>query len=119
MMNSEQWKKNIVKACKDAGTYQPFFDEVINTLAQIIEKRDEAYDLYQSTRSKPVISMTKGGASKPCKNPILAVWCDLNSQALAYWRELGLTPSGLRNLGKDISQKKQSTLQSILGEIKS
>jgi hypothetical protein len=26
------------------------------------------------------------------------VWQDLNTQALAYWRDMGLTPAGLKKL---------------------
>jgi hypothetical protein len=32
------------------------------------------------------------------KNPRLIVWQDLNTQALAYWRDMGLTPAGLKKL---------------------
>ena len=32
------------------------------------------------------------------KNPLLAVWDDLNKTALAYWRELGLTPAAYKKI---------------------
>ena len=41
----------------------------------------------------------KGGATNMIKNPALVAIMDCNSQALAYWRDLGLTPAGLRRLG--------------------
>ena len=37
-------------------------------------------------------------ATNTVKNPKLVIWMDLNTQALAYWKELGLTPSGLKRL---------------------
>ena len=41
-MEQRKWKNKIKKACRDAGTYKPYFDNVIDTLASILEKRDEA-----------------------------------------------------------------------------
>jgi hypothetical protein len=41
---------------------------------------------------------------------------ELNAQALAYWRDLGLTPAGLRKLNADAVKEKTVTvnLESIL-----
>ena len=48
----------------------------------------------------PVLMHTnKGGATNMTKNPALVVIMDCNAQALAYWRDLGLTPAGLKRLG--------------------
>ena len=41
----------------------------------------------------------KGGATNMTKNPALVAIMDCNAQALAYWRDLGLTPAGLKRLG--------------------
>lgn len=117
-MSSNEWFKKIVSACNEAGTYKECFGEIISTLSQILEKRDDAETLYKDSKSKPVIVMSKGGASKPCKNPILAVWIELNSLALQYWRELGLTPQGFRNLGKDFKDVNKTTLSGILEKVK-
>ena len=35
------------------------------------------------------------------KNPLLVLWDDLNKSALAYWRELGLTPSSYKKMTGD------------------
>ena len=37
-----KWKAKIVKACKAAGTYKEYFEPVVNTLADILDKRDAA-----------------------------------------------------------------------------
>ena len=37
-MTKEEWKKSIVKACKKAGTYQPFFDASIDTFEKLLER---------------------------------------------------------------------------------
>lgn len=40
----------------------------------------------------------KAGATNLTKNPLLVLWDDLNKSALAYWRELGLTPSSYKKI---------------------
>lgn len=106
-MKKESWKKRIKKACTDAGTYQPYFDDVINTLAGIMATRDAAEEKYKASGMAPVIKHTnKGGATNIVKNPALVVLMDCNNQALSYWRDLGLTPAGLKRLGeKDLVSK--------------
>ena len=39
------------------------------------------------------------------KNPALVIINECNQQALAYWRDLGLTPAGFKKLGNDTSAK--------------
>lgn len=107
-MKRETWKKRIKQAAEEAGTYRPCFDDVINSLASILEKRDEAEAEYKKSGSAPIVKYTnKGGSTNPTKNPALALWDDLNKTALSYWRELGLTPAGLKKL-KDDALKTQN-----------
>lgn len=99
-MTKQRWKNKIKKACVAAGTYQPYFDNVIMTLAGILETRDKAQEMFDEGGGSPVIEYTnKGGATNTVKNPALVVIMDCDSQALAYWRDLGLTPLGLKRLG--------------------
>lgn len=118
-MKSSTWKSRIKKACKEAGTYEPCFDNVIKTLAEILEKRDEAAEQYAALGSQPIISYTnKGGATNPTKNPALVLWDDLNKSALAYWRDLGLTPAGLKKIkGDQPEPKRESALAAALKEM--
>lgn len=115
-MNSEGWTKKIKKCCQDAGTYQTIFDSVISSLATILEQRDAAMDQYLKTGAHPVVTHTnKSGAANPAKNPCLVMWCDLNAQALAYWRDLGLTPAGLKKINeKAMKGKQKSSFADIL-----
>ena len=46
-MEKSQWKEMIKEACEAAGTYQPHFDCVIDTLAGIMETRDRAQAQYE------------------------------------------------------------------------
>lgn len=102
-MTKASWKKRITKACEDAGTYQPYFDAVIETLAGILEKRDEALAVFEKTGGNVLVQHTnKSGAVNIEQNPALRLMNDLNRDALAYWRDLGLTPAGLKKLNADV-----------------
>ena len=98
-MTAAQWKRKIKKATVDAGTYRNIFDAVIDTLSDVLEQRDSAKEQFLKSGGNMVISYTnKGGATNPSKNPFMLAWDDLNSTALSYWRELGLTPAALRKM---------------------
>lgn len=106
MANKNTWVRYIRKACKDAGTYEPFFELVIKQLAGIMANRDQAQEQYKASGSHPVIMHTnKGGNTNLVKNPALVIINECNQQALAYWRDLGLTPAGFKKLGNDTSAK--------------
>lgn len=100
-MEKEEWRKIIVNACKKAGTYREYFDSVIDTLAETLEARDDARTKYYASGANAVVSHTnKGGNTNIVKNPMLVVIDDLNKTALAYWRDLGLTPAGLKRINE-------------------
>lgn len=110
MANKDTWVRYIRKACKDAGTYEPFFELVIKQLAGIMARRDQIQEEYKLEGSRPVIEHTnKGGNTNLVKNPLLVLINDCNQQALAYWRDLGLTPAGFKKLGNDTSAKAKKT----------
>lgn len=118
-MKKDSWKKKIVEACRSAGTYQPCFDTVIDTLALILERRDDANELYIKSGGKPIIAHTnKGGATNPAKHPALVLWDELNKTALTYWRDLGLTPAGLKRINEQaVAPKKKSLLAEALRDL--
>lgn len=119
-MNKSNWKKKIKQACKDAGTYRPYFDTVIETLAAILENRDIAVEQFEDSGGNAVVKHTnKGGNTNIVKNPALVVVDDLNRTALTYWRELGLTPKGLKAINEKAisSGKKKNTLGDALREL--
>lgn len=100
-MTKAEWKERIKKACQDAGSYREFFDAVIDTLAGIMETRDNAQEKFEASGGQTIVKHTnKGGATNIVKNPALVVVMDCNTQALAYWRDLGLTPAGLKRLNE-------------------
>ena len=108
-MNKAGWKKKIKADCVKAGTYAKWCDSIIDSLASILEKRDAAEMQYIALKSQPIILHTnKAGAANPTKNPALVIWNDLNASALAYWRDLGLTPSSYRKITGDGLRKESS-----------
>lgn len=116
-MTKDEWARKIRSACKKAGTYQPQFKYVIETLAQIMETKDAAIELYTKSGGNPVVAYTnKGGHTNLRKNPALAVIQECNVQALAYWRDLGLTPAGLKKLNADVVKdtKTEGGLEKLL-----
>ena len=115
-MDSAGWFNIIKINCEQAGTYRPWFDSIISTLASILERRDTAEDLFALNGSQIVVEHTnKAGATNTEQNPILRLINDLNRDALAYWRDLGLTPAGLKRIDeKAMKQKKISTMEKAL-----
>ena len=72
---------------------------IISTLAAVLAERDGILEWYKKTGGKPIIAHTnKGGATNPAINPLLAMWDRNNKTALAYWRELGMTPAAYKKV---------------------
>lgn len=118
-MKRPAWKKRITDSCKAAGTYRDFFDPVIDTLAGILEKRDAVQDAFDESGGEILVEHTnKAGATNIEQNPALRLINDLNRDALAYWRDLGLTPAGLKRIDEQsMKPKKRSTLADALKEL--
>lgn len=118
-MTQNEWKDIITNSCQNAGTYRSFFEPVIDTLASILERRDEATETFRKTGGKVLVKHTnKGGATNIEQNPALRLINDLNRDALAYWRDLGLTPAGLRRINeKAMEKKKGNALAEALKEL--
>lgn len=114
-MKKEAWKTKIEQATKEAGTYRAFFDSVIDTLAGIMETRDNAQEKFEALGGETIVKHTnKGGATNIVKNPALTVLMDCNTQALAYWRDLGLTPAGYKRLNADVVKEEKGSLENLL-----
>lgn len=115
-MTREEWTGRIRLACEQAGTYRPYFDDVIITLADILERRDIARELFDASGGNVLVNHTnKAGATNIEQNPVLRMVNDLNRDALAYWRDLGLTPAGLKKIDEAaMKQRKKSPLGEAL-----
>lgn len=102
-MKKKTWKNKIKKACINAGSYRSFFDNVIEELAGILERRDMALDAFEKSGGDVIVEYTnKNGSTNMVQNPALRLVNDLNRDALTYWRDLGLTPAGLKRLNENL-----------------
>lgn len=108
-MKASAWKPRLIKQCQDVGTYRDSFLPVIRALADILERRDAAYEEYIASGEGATIERTSDrGAVNQAKNPRLQIWVDLNNLALSYWRDLGLTPAGYKRLNPEATQAKDT-----------
>lgn len=81
----------------------------MDELAGILERRDAAVAEYDRD-PRPVIEYTnKAEATNIVKNPLLMLIDDMNRDALAYWRDLGLTPAGLRKINEQALKESAET----------
>lgn len=115
-MERSEWAARITASCRDAGTYRPYFDDIIQTLADILARRDHAQALFDASGGNVLVNHTnKAGATNVEQNPCLRLINDLNRDALAYWRDLGLTPAGLKRIDEQaMKQRKKSALAEAL-----
>lgn len=111
-MKKSAWKRKIVSAMKDTGTYRDAYLPVADTLADILERRDMALEQWTEQGCLLTVQKTSDrGAVNTAKNPLLTILQECEKDALTYWSQLGLTPSGLR---KSFSDDKERAKQSPL-----
>ena len=106
-MEKNAWNRKVKKLMREAGTYEKHFEPAISALAEILEQRDHAYEEYMESGARLLVEkVSDRGAVNMVKNPLLQVWNDMNTTALSYWRDLGLTPAGLKRINEAAMQKK-------------
>lgn len=112
------WKTIITKQMSALNIKTEPYKPVIATLCDILEQRDAVYAQYIDEGAQPVREYTnKAGATNLTKNPLLILWDDLNKSALAYWRDLGLTPSSYKKLAAETQPEKKSALTEALSKL--
>lgn len=112
------WKQKIIEACKEAGTYQPYFDLVINQLSEIMELRDKALKQFYDTGGNTIITHTnKNGVKNIVKHPALAVVDTQDMKAINYWRELGLTAKSYKQMFGDVKKIDSVSFEDIIAGI--
>ena len=118
-MKAKQWEKRIREQTEAVGTYREAFEDIIKTLSTVLEQRDIAYAEYVADGRAVIDRTSDRGAVNLAKNPKLSVWQELNTQALAYWRELGLTAAGLKRIDEQSmkTQKPKKSLEDVLTSI--
>lgn len=118
-MDAKKWKARIKKAAETVGTYQEPFDDVITTLADMLAERDRIYIQYVEEGAHPLVEVISDrGQSNLRDNPLLTTWRSINRDALQYWRDLGLTPAGLKKIVEDsMKPAEQSPLDKVLANL--
>ena len=119
-MTATRWKKLIKEQTIAVGTYQPAFDSVIADLAAILQERDAAYKQFrQEGKQLMITKISDRGAKNVVQNPLITLWDKLNATALAYWRDLGLTPKGLKAIGETVTQSESGLkeLSKVLSDL--
>ena len=114
-MTKTAWIKRITKACKDAGTYQKCFDDVIDTLAWILEQRDALIKQFEESGGQAVVEhVNVKNQTNLEQNPCIRLINDFNRDALTYWRDLGLTPKGLKAINDTIAKDDPTEVLNLL-----
>ena len=102
-MSKTKWKNLIKKQLSALGLQNDAYDSTVESLAMILEQRDKTFKEFQESGGKTVIEYTnKGGSTNMTKNPLLVMWDEL-----AYWRELGMTPSSYKKLTGEGPKKEE------------
>lgn len=119
MSSAKLWKSRIKKMCNKAGTMHESFQLTIDTLASILEQRDNVWEQFEAEGKQYIVErVSDRGAVNSAKNPLFVTWLDLNSQALQYWKEMGLTARGLKAItDQSIKEEKQDPLDKVLEKL--
>ena len=114
-----RYKKQIINKMKQVGTYNTSFMYTINTLAKVLADYEKTTNLYERTGGQIIVKHTnKSGATNIVKNPLYQAIEKQRDDIIAYSRELGLTPAGLKRIqDKDNTSKKESRLDRVLHEL--
>ena len=116
--NEETYKRNIISKMKQVGVYNNAFMITINTFAKIMYDYETALDTFERSGGNMVIKHTnKNGSTNIVKNPLYLAIEKLRTDIMAYARELGLTPAGLRKLNQEIDDKPATALDEILSKL--
>lgn len=121
LMTKNKWKSLILAQMAALHVQNNAYISVVEALAGILEQRDKTFREFKDSGGRSVIEYTnKGGSTNMTKNPLLVLWDDLNKSALAYWRELGMTPSSFKKMtGGTLVEEKESGLVAALKSIES
>ena len=120
MLDEMTYRNKIIADMKKVGTYKTEYDRIINNLAKIYADMDKAREDFIKSGGNFVVKHTnKNGSTNLVKNPFYLTIEGLQSNILAYSRELGLTPMGLKKItGDSVTEtKKQSTLAVALTKL--
>ena len=109
-MTAAEWREKLTEQLNFDREYIPSFQTTIQILSEILEERDRVYTCYVQNGAEPVTEFTSDrGAVNMKPNPLLKQWQDLNTSALSYLRDLGLTAAGLRKLQGQLQKEEKKS----------
>ena len=118
-MTCKSWINEIKKQMALKDVESEGFENVIQTLAELLEQRDKIFKRYQDEGSEVMVLYTSDrGNENLIINPLLKEWQNMNRDALVYWRELGLTPASLKKINEDSMKGNEgSPLDKVLANL--
>lgn len=113
-MKKGAWKKRIIADMEAMGTYRDAYLPAADTLADILERRDFAMKQWKDDGCRlTIIKTSDRGAENVGKNPLLTILQECEKDALTYWSQLGLTPSGLKKVFSEEKEKAKASMLAI------
>lgn len=118
-MKAATYEKKIIKNMIAVGTYREEFREIVKTLSKIYEDLDKAKEQFEKTGGNYIVRhVNKTGGNNIVKNPLYKIIEEMEEKILAYNREIGLTPRGLKQIkNRGLDEKKKSKFEEALGKL--
>lgn len=111
----ESCRETIVRRMKGLGLYRSQYGAAIDRLAELYVQIDELAAEYDECGREAIVEHTnKAGAKNLQMNPIMTAMLQMQTQALAHERELGLTPAAMRRLGEKEKAAEKSPLEAAI-----
>lgn len=108
-MSKLRWKRVIISAMQEREMYKDSFLPMIETLAEIMDRRQKVLKQFEDEGSQFVVEKTSDrGAVNRVKNPLLGVVQECERDALSYWTALGMTPQSMKKaLAKEKEEQEE------------
>lgn len=111
-----RFKKEIIAKMESLKTYKPEFDNSITILGQMLLDYDRIKKTFEDNGCEYIVPHTnKAGAENYEQNPYFAEMEILRKDILIYLRELGLTPSALKNIIAEDAEKVSPLAAALIG----
>lgn len=106
---TRQFENEIVRQMDALHVYHEEFGNAVTVLARMLYDYQETLRMFEESGGRVVVKHTnKAGAVNAVKNPYYQTLEGLRINILAYLRELGLTPAGLKKVN-DASMKPEKS----------
>ena len=119
MKTVNEHKEEIIINMKRVRTYNESFEPVIQVLARTLYEYSITTDKFEDTGSEIILEHTnRAGITNKVKNPLYLALEKLRDDVIAYSKELGLTPAGLKRLNDELDNRGgTSKLANVLNEL--